>query len=68
MGPFRDGDEACEVATRPMIEIPQEIYRVIDDGDCILTTLDPRKALVALTKLIDKHDVTACWADVEVLK
>lgn len=45
-----------------------EVYRVIDDGTCILTTLDPRKALVALTKLIDKHDVTACWADVEVLK
>jgi hypothetical protein len=45
-----------------------EVYRVIDDGDCILTTLDPRKALLALNKLIDKHDVTACWSDVETLK
>lgn len=45
-----------------------EIYRVIDDGDCILTTLDPRKALVALMELIDKHDVTSCWAESETLK
>lgn len=48
--------------------LPPEVYRVIDDGDCTLTTLDARKALIALIKLIDKHDVTACWADVEVLK
>jgi hypothetical protein len=45
-----------------------EVYRVIDDGNCIITTLDARKALIALTRLIDKHDVTACWADVEVLR
>lgn len=45
-----------------------EIYRVIDDGDCILTTLDPKKALVALMKLIDKHEVNACWVDMETLK
>ena len=47
---------------------PPEVYRVIDDGDCILTTLDSRKALLALNQLIEKHDVTACWADVEILK
>lgn len=54
----------------PVCEAPrkQEVYRVIDDGDCILTTLDAHKALVALMELIDKHDVTACWADVETLK
>lgn len=45
-----------------------EIFRVIDDGDCILTTQDPRKALLTLMKLIEKHDVTACWADRERLR
>ncbi len=48
--------------------IGPEVFRVIDDGTCILTTLDSTKALKALLKLIDKHDVIACWADVEVLK
>ena len=46
----------------------KEVFRVIDDGDCVLTTLDPRKALLALMALIEKHDVTACWADREELK
>ena len=45
-----------------------EVYRIIDDGDCVLTTLNPRKALLALMKLIEKHDVTVCWADLENLK
>lgn len=54
----------------PICENPvtQEVYRVIDDGDCVLTTLDPRKALLKLMELTEKHDVTACWADVEILK
>lgn len=53
----------------PVVISPElEVYRVIDDGTCILTTMDARKALIALTNLIDKHDVTACWADVEKLK
>lgn len=64
-----DGDKVCEERrTYPVTICPQEIYRVVDDGNCILTTLDPVKALKALMKLIDKHDVTACWADVEILK
>lgn len=46
----------------------EEVYRVIDDGTCVLTTVDPLKALKALIKLIDKHGVTACWAETEVLK
>lgn len=49
-------------------KIETEVYRVIDDGTCILTTLNPHKALVVLTKLIEKHDITSCWADIEVLK
>jgi len=57
-----------EMATRPMIQEPQEVFRVIDDGTCVLTTLDPRKALFALIKVMDKHDVTACWAEQENLK
>lgn len=63
----RESDAECR-ATRPMIETPVEVFRVIDDGDCILTTLDPRKALFALMELIDKHEVTACWADHETLQ
>jgi hypothetical protein len=45
-----------------------EIFRVIDDGTCVLTTLDARKALIKLIELIDKHDVTACWAESEKLQ
>lgn len=51
-----------------MPDVGPEVYRVIDDGTCILTTLDPRKALLALIKLGDKHDVTACWAETEILR
>lgn len=50
------------------MEQSKEVYRIIDDGFCVLTTLDPRKALVKLMEVIDKHDVTACWADLEILK
>jgi hypothetical protein len=46
----------------------KEVYRVIDGGDCVLTTLDPRKALIELIEQIDKHDITACWAEIEELK
>lgn len=62
MGPFNE--KGCVEAP----PLPPEVYRVIDDGTCVLTTLDPRKALLALNKLIDKHDVTYCWADVETLR
>jgi hypothetical protein len=57
MGPFEDAKT-----------LPPEVYRVIDDGDCVLTTLDARKALKALMSLIDKHEISACWADVEILR
>lgn len=50
------------------METTGEVYRVIDDGTCILTTLDARKALVTLNKLIEHYDITQCWADVEVLR
>lgn len=50
------------------MEQSKEVFRVIDDGTCILTTLDPRKALLALMKLVEKHDITNCWADREELK
>ncbi len=49
------------------MELSKEIFRVIDDGQCILTTMDARKALSALMELIEKHDVTECWADKEIL-
>lgn len=50
------------------MEQSKEVFRVIDDSNCILTTLDSRKALLALRDLIEKHDVTACWIDMEILK
>lgn len=43
----------------------KEVYRIIDDGSHVLTTADPRKALIALEKLIEKHEVTWCWVDIE---
>jgi hypothetical protein len=45
-----------------------EVFRVIDDSICVLTTVDPYKALKKLKELIEKHDVTACWVDFEQLK
>lgn len=50
------------------MEQSNEVFRVIDDGTCVLTTLDARKALSKLMELIEKHDVTNCWADAEELK
>lgn len=47
--------------------VTQEVYRVIDDGTCVLTTLDARKALLALQELIEKHDITNCWSETEYL-
>lgn len=51
-----------------MPDVGPEVFRVIDDGMCVLTTLDPRKALIKLMELIDKHDVTNCWAESERLQ
>lgn len=45
-----------------------KVYRVIDDGKCVLTTVSPRKALVTLIELIEKHDITHCWAEEEDLQ
>jgi hypothetical protein len=47
--------------------IRPSVYRVIDDGQCILTTLSAEKALAALMGLIERHDVTVCWAEREFL-
>lgn len=49
-------------------QLPETIFRVIDDGDCVLTTADPLKALRAIAELIEKHEVTACWVDEEKLQ
>jgi hypothetical protein len=46
----------------------QRVYRIIDDGDCVLTMLDAEKALLALMELLDKHEINTCWADVETLQ
>lgn len=43
----------------------KEVIRVIDDGDRVLTTFDPMKALRALQEILEKHDVTAGWVDFE---
>jgi len=49
----------------PKLRRKREIFRVIEDGDRIMTTADPRKALEALEGLIEKHNVTWCWVDIE---
>lgn len=45
-----------------------EVFRVIDDGECVLTTLDPYRALKALQEVIEKYDITHCWVDFETLR
>ncbi len=61
---FNDCDvKAC--ATEPP---KREVFRVIDDGECVLTTLDPYKALTALQAVIEKYDITHCWVDFETLR
>jgi hypothetical protein len=60
---FDDGTKACSEAPRE-----QKVFRVIDDGDCVLTTLDPYKALRALQDVIEKYDITNCWVDFETLQ
>lgn len=47
---------------------PPEVFRVIDDGDCVVTTVNPYTALRALKVIMDKYDITSCWVDFEVLK
>lgn len=44
-----------------------EVFRIIDDGTCIMTTTDPYKALKAISSLIEKHEVNACWVDIETI-
>lgn len=46
----------------------QKVYRVIDDGDCVLTTLDPVKALRRLQEVLDKHEILWAWYDEETLQ
>lgn len=60
---YDDSANACTEAPRK-----QEVFRVIDDGECVLTTLDPYKALKALQDLIEKYDITHTWVDFETLR
>ena len=46
----------------------QKVYRVIDDGIRVVTTSNPAKALEYLQELIEKHNVTWCWVDIEELE
>lgn len=45
-----------------------KVYRVIDDGTCVLTTADELSALRLFQKIMEKHDVTAGWVDAEEVK
>jgi len=45
-----------------------KIYRVIDDGDCVLTTFDELVALRRFEAIMTKHDVTFGWVDTEEVK
>jgi hypothetical protein len=45
-----------------------KIYRVIDNGDVVLTTDSELKALRKLREVMVKHDVTWGWVDEEVLQ
>jgi hypothetical protein len=59
------GDAEAKCTTEPRKD---EVFRVIDDGDCVLTTLNPYKALRAIQEVMEKHDITACWVDFEDLR
>ncbi len=45
-----------------------EVYRVVDDSLVVMTTLDPVKALKKIAELIEKHDVTWCWVEIDTLQ
>lgn len=45
-----------------------KIYRVIDDGDCVLTTVNELTALRKFEEIMTAHDATAGWIDVEEVK
>jgi len=45
-----------------------KIYRVIDDGTCVLVTADELTALRRFQLIMEKHDVTAGWVDAEEVK
>jgi hypothetical protein len=63
-------DDWGSKATGPCVEVARkdEVFRVIDDGTCVLTTLNPYKALRAINEVMDKHEITACWVDFEDLR
>lgn len=50
------------------LRVKNEIFRVIDDGQRVITTADPYVALKLLEELIEKHEVTDCWVDFEVVE
>lgn len=45
-----------------------KVYRIIDDGTCVLTTLDAAKALKTLQELLDKNEITVAWSEEEPLQ
>lgn len=45
-----------------------KVYRVIDDGTIVLTTLDPAKALQGLQEVLNRHDVTWGWMEEDTLE
>lgn len=42
-----------------------KIFRVVDDGECVLTTADELAALRLLRKISEVRNVTECWVDDE---
>ena len=50
----------CDSLRTSLYKLPadqpkQKVYRVIDDGECVLTTLNAEKALLLLMDLIEKN-------------
>lgn len=58
----------CSRETEPTKLGNPRVYRVIDDGTCILTTFDAAKALRLLGKTLDKYEISHCWVDEEEVK
>jgi len=45
-----------------------KIYRVIDNSEQVLATVDELKALRLLRKIMEKHDVTWGWIDEDIIE
>lgn len=60
-------DALTNASKRKGYVAPQKVYRVIDDGTCILTTTDEVKALRRYYEIVDVNDKINSWVDVEEL-